>query len=292
MSVYQNFLTVVNNKQVRCPSCGALNDANNTNCDECESPLIAKAPMWVNVWEVLFSPVRGMCRVANTLPVMQGFLIVLLLGALSTLQNTYFIYLQFNFIAENAVIRTPSFNEQLKRLAPPPNFLPQILTTVAFSIISWFMFAASLFVIARLLYRSNPEFKNNFWSMLAIVGFGRLAELLIMLYTLIGFLYPPLFGLDAKLTALQVPSIDAPTPTPAPGTNPTPPPNVPAFSQVVPENIVTVVIEAVVNIGTLVWKIILMGIGVHYTTGLNWNRSLLIVVIPALLFLFLLRIPF
>jgi ribosomal protein L40E len=279
MSVYQNFLTVVNNKQVRCPSCGALNPAESTNCEDCESPLIAKAAMWQNVYEVLFSPVRGMCRVANTLPVMQGFLIVLLLGAMSALQSIYFLYLQFSFIADNAAIRTPAFNEQLKKLIAPTSFVPQVLTTTAFALISWFMFAASLFLVARLLYRSSPEFKNNFWSMLAIVGFGRLAELLIMLYTLIGFFNPSLFGLDAKLTALQVPNAD--------GTGSTP-----AFTQVVPDNVVLVVVEAVINIGTLVWKIILMGIGVHYTTGLNWNRALLIVVIPALLFLFLLRIPF
>jgi Yip1 domain len=279
MTVTQNIQAILQNKQVRCPNCGTINPAENTNCEDCESLLIAKAPMWANVYEVLFAPVRGMCRVAATMPVMQGFLIVLLLGALSALQSVFFIFLQYSFLADNAAIRTPQLNAELTKLSPPPSFLPNTLTTIAFAIISWFMFAATLFIVARLLYRNQPTFKNNFWSMLAVVGFGRLAELLVMLYTLVGFFYPDLFSIGSKITALKLPGTDPNT-------------TISAFTQVIPDNVVFTVIEAVANIGTLVWKILLISLGVHYVTGVTWNRALLITVIPALLFIFVLRIPF
>lgn len=279
MKVYENLQTVVGNKQIRCPNCGALNPAEALNCEECEATLIGQASMWVNIWDTLFSPVRAMCRIAATLPVMQAFLIVLAISAVSSLQSIYYLLVQFSFIADNAAIRTPAFNTELAKLRVPDSYLPQVLTTIIFSILTWFMFSAAAYLFARLFYRNLPDFKNNFWSMLAVVGFTRLTELLSFLYTLIGFFFQDLFGTAAKITPLKLPGE-------------TPEAAVPAFTQVINDVIWRIIAEGFVSIGQLVWKLVLIAIGVHYTTGLNWNRSLLVAVIPALLFIFLLRLPF
>lgn len=278
MKAYQNFQTILGNRIVRCLNCGAINASDRTTCEQCEATLVVPQSLFVNVIETVIQPFRAMFRIAATLPIMQGFLVVVALASLNALQSLYYAHQYYSYIVDHPEGRNPEFNKLLAKFQPPQSFVLDTIFPFVSAVLYWFMFTAAIYVTGRLFYSRNPEFKNSFLSLLAIVAFSRLGELLTLLFSLVAFFYPDLYGIGSKVTSSQFQLEDKTTAT--------------FYLQPIADQTWRQVVEAVANLGQLLWKVFLMMTGVHFATGLNWNRAILVVLIPAMLFLFFLRIPF
>jgi len=131
-------------------------------------------------------------------------------------------------------------------------FLLNTLIRVAFSAV----FALAVSVTARLFFKQMA--KTNFYSLFAVATFAQLAMLITIFLLLLAVFVPELGRVRYD-------------PSTEDQTNP---------------------YLLLSTYGTLIYQVSLLVIGVRFSTLLNWQRSLVVVLIPALLLVFFLQLPF
>ncbi|MEI7556338.1 Yip1 family protein [Candidatus Chlorohelix sp.] len=172
---------------------------------------------------------------------------------------------QFVYLRDNTDSKVKLNDKQIELNNPQPDQVPNIdssfigsflinaIIRVAFTAV----FAMALSVVARLFYKE--ESRTNFKSLFAIATFAQV-NLLIL-----GLLYLIPIGIPSLLPILHDPG----------------------FSRG-DVNIYVIVIQ----FAPLLWQLALLITGVHFSMKLSWNRSALVVLIPALLLKVFLQVPF
>ncbi len=131
-------------------------------------------------------------------------------------------------------------------------FLLNSLIRVSFTAI----FALAVSVTARLFFKQMA--KTNFYSLFAVATFAQLAMVITIFLLILAIFIPELARLRYD-------------PSTEDQTNP---------------------YLLLSTYGTLIYQIVLLVIGVRFSTLLNWQRSIVVVLIPALLLVFFLQLPF
>jgi hypothetical protein len=172
---------------------------------------------------------------------------------------------QFLYLRDNTDSNLKLNDKQIELNNPQPDQIPNIdssfigsflinaIIRVAFTAV----FAMALSVVARLFYKE--ESRTNFKSLFAVATFAQV-NLLIL-----GLLYLIPIGIPNLLSILHDPG----------------------FSRG-DVNIYVILIQ----FAPLFYQLFLLITGVHFSMKLNWNRSALVVLIPALLLKVFLQVPF
>src|SRR3954469_4358372 len=91
--IVDNFKRATRGDKVICLNCGAVNPAGEEKCENCGELLERPAPLLINAFETVIRPMRAMRRIAATSPVMQAFLLVLLMIAIYILIGSLVRYI-------------------------------------------------------------------------------------------------------------------------------------------------------------------------------------------------------
>jgi hypothetical protein len=250
--IIETFKRSTSGEKVTCLNCGAVNPAGEEKCENCGEALERPAPLLINAVETIIRPMRAMRRIAATSPVMQAFLVVVLMVAIYILVGSLVRLFSLQQALNDYPKFLQDFHDELAKLKPedqptavsnfvnnpPVPGLAFVLSNFIFLLISWGFFSLAVYYTARIFYRNDSH--ATIPSLLSIVGFARITNLASFVFLL------PL----------------------------------------------TTEIGYGLQIALLAWQLVLIVIGTRFSSGLSWNRCAVIVVIPALLFRFFLQIPF
>lgn len=286
--IVENFRRSTSGEKVTCLNCGAVNPAGQDKCENCEEPLQKPAPLAVNFIESIIRPMRAMPRIAATAPIMQAFLVVMLMasiyifmGAYSTLssldqlqpeldkfnreypaatdnlkpEDRFIKFVYYLRADNNARADKTKFNQDFQ--TELDKIKPEDRLTRYNNFINSPPTPGLLFIVTTYLFLIMS------WAFFAIAIFytarifyrndnrGTIPSILAV----VGFARVATLG--ALLFLLPIP-------------------NEIAYG---------------LQIALLAWQLVLAVIGTRAATGLSWNRCAIIVVLPALLFRFFLQLP-
>ncbi len=288
----ESFRRATRTDLVTCLNCGAVNQAGEVKCENCGEPLQQPANLYVNIAQTLVLPQKAMPRIAATSPVLQAFLVVILMAAITTLLSVFATLVVFQELLNDqtkfnqdfaATITTQPPEERLTQLfyyfrapaeerADPAKFnasyatwLDQNKITPEKRLQNYNDFTSNpplpgaLFLVSQILYLliSWVFFALAIYYAVKLVFRNAAPRTsMVSLLSVVGF---------ARITTIG------------------------ALVFLLPQG--PAELQAVLQILLIVWKIALITVGVKYSTGLAWTRSAIIVVALALVFQLFLKIP-
>ena len=261
MKFYEGFRQQTSGEKVLCLECGATNQAGAEACENCGSPLYKPAPFFQNLLQTIILPGRAMPRIAATSPVTQAFLVVILgvlafiiSGALSIQQSYQDLLGAVNQYNDG---KPDLLRQYLLRPEQPLTDLPKAISDFTTNSNSNALIPGVPWIIFYfvLLIVSWFFFTISLYYSLRLL-FRTTARInYFSLLAVVGF---------SRITMLLT------------------------VIYLLPAN---VTIGSILSILVLVWQVVLLVIGTKASTGLNLNRAAIAVVIPVLIFQFLLKFP-
>lgn len=249
MKLYEDLRSAASGSRLYCVNCAQPNPAGNTTCDECGAEIPQPAPLFKNMFDVIVRPAQGMRRVAATAPLIQALLVIILASAIQYLSQTLSA-LQF----WQKYYNSPSkVNEDFSKFNKDYVQLfseNKISSGAPTEVWSFLIFLVIAIIGAFLFAMAMQLVARLFYKNSVILHLNPLLSI-------VGF------GRVAYLGSLVLVLITW---------------LIPDASDV----------TSVLSLVPLVWQLTLLVFGVRASTGLNWNRAAVIVLTPALFFLYIL----
>lgn len=210
MRLIEDVRQAASSANVYCTNCGAVNPVGQVECSECENPLEVPTTMVGNILGVLAWPQRGLRKVVATAPIIQALLVVIAATSLVLIAQTVSVLIQLQSAFTGLpklqselnseiyflrALRTPLTNLGYSNVpqtnisdflgASPSPDITTILISFIQGIVTWFLFAGVIYLLARLLYKR--EAIRNFKGLLALVGFARVTWVaFLLIFPLLG----------------------------------------------------------------------------------------------------------
>jgi len=200
MKLLEDMRQATRSGTVYCTNCGTANPVGKRECSNCDFPLEMPTTLLGNLLGALAWPQRGLRKIVATAPVIQAFLVVLAMSALVLFVQILGVLVQLQNYLNNLgqlrsdiapelylrnLLRTPLQKLGIPNVPtttvtelfgnnPAPD-VSLIIFTFIQAIVTWFLFAGVIYLLTRTLYRK--EAVRNFVGLLALVGFGRISWL-------------------------------------------------------------------------------------------------------------------
>lgn len=249
MNVFEGLRTAATSTRLYCVNCGQPSSTDHTVCGECGAELLQPAPLFQNLLNVIVRPFQGMRRIAGTAPLIQALLVIILMAALQYLAQTLGA-LQF----WQKYYDTPSkINEDFSSFNKDyvQLFAENKISSGAPTEIWSFLIFLVIAILGAFFFTLGMQLVARlFYKNNVIFNFNPILS--IVGFARVGYLGTLLLVLITMLIP------DART------------------------------IGSILSLIPLVWQLTLLVLGVRASTGLNWNRAAVIVLTPALFFLYIL----
>lgn len=262
MKLYEDFRAKTSGDKTLCLNCGAANLTGTKSCENCQAALEQPAPFILNLAETVVRPIRAMRRIAATAPVKQAFMVVLLVVPAYLLLQTVSTVNSLNVLLSRLDLFGTGPGSQAFRANPPAlpgiGLIDQILTTQRTRLLSSPAPVPGLLEIGflfLLLTLSWVFFATAVFYTARLIYRNDARTNWISILSIVGF---------ARVTGWAIPLALLPLPG---------------------------VVTQALSLLVLLWQLTIIVIGVKFSTGLSWNRGIMVTIIPALIFYFFLQMP-